>query len=352
MDIHDDLISWYLVNKRDLPWRNTTNPYLIWLSEIILQQTRVDQGMAYYHRFSETYPTLNSLAKADEEEVLKLWQGLGYYSRGRNLLKAAQKVADDFNGVFPKTYTDILSLPGVGPYTAAAIASFAFRLPYAVVDGNVSRVLSRLFDESTPINSSAGKKLFQDLADKCLSTKRPDLHNQAMMELGALVCSPRNPSCNTCPLASHCLSMARETIQDRPQKIKSKKAKERQIDYIILQNDNRILMRKRTDKDIWQGLFDFPSIELGRPAKPDEIYKYVKEALSEHDSAKIKIQKAPVKTYQHVLSHQKLKARFWHFKVEEPFQENSIYLRKNKTQLGEVPVPRLIQQYLTDSSLI
>ncbi len=352
MDIHDDLISWYLVNKRDLPWRNTRNPYLIWLSEIILQQTRVDQGLAYYYRFSETYPTIGDLADATEEDVLKLWQGLGYYSRGRNLLKAAQKVRDEYNGVFPNTYDGIISLPGVGPYTAAAIASFAFQLSYAVVDGNVSRVLSRLFDESSPINSAKGKKLFQKLADDCLSQNRPDLHNQAMMELGALVCTPRNPSCRECPLASKCLSLSNETVDQRPQKIKGKKARERQIDYIILQSEDRLLMRKRTGKDIWQGLFDFPSLELDRPANSDEIYNLIQKTLPQQNLEGVKIQKTPLKTYQHILSHQKLKARFWHCEVEEPFPENSIYLKKNKNQLGDVPVPRLIHQYLTDSSLI
>src|SRR5690554_730198 len=223
MEIKLELILWYLKNKRNLPWRNTTNPYYIWLSEVILQQTRVNQGLEYYLRFIDEYPNVKRLSNAKEDDILKMWQGLGYYSRARNLHAAAKYITNELDGAFPTTYKEILKLKGVGPYTAAAISSFAFKLPHAVVDGNVNRVLSRVFNIDTPINSTQGKKQFQEIADACLSHSQPDIYNQAIMELGATICKPTNPDCENCPLLYKCISRKENTISLRPVKIKATK---------------------------------------------------------------------------------------------------------------------------------
>ncbi|MEY4860751.1 MAG: hypothetical protein RL059_450 [Bacteroidota bacterium] len=228
-----DLISWYLINKRDLPWRKTKNPYKIWMSEIILQQTRVQQGLPYYQKFISTYPTIQSLALANEDEVLNLWQGLGYYSRARNMLKTANVINEEYKGSFPTSYNDLLKLKGIGEYTAAAIASFSFNEPVAVVDGNVYRVLSRLFDIETPIDSVEGKKAFRFLADEVLDKVNPATFNQAIMEFGALHCTPKKPDCNNCVLNRTCLSRENGTISQRPVKKKKTAAKERFFVYKI-----------------------------------------------------------------------------------------------------------------------
>ena len=219
------LISWYKKNQRDLPWRKTKDPYKIWLSEIMLQQTQVVQGLSYYLKFTEAFPTIKDLAKAPEDKVMRLWQGLGYYSRARNLHTTAKLVATEYKGFFPKTYDEIIALKGVGDYTAAAIASIAYDLPYAVVDGNVYRVLSRLFNLATPINSTQGKKEFQLLANELLNAKHAALHNSALMEFGALVCRPQNPQCETCVLQGHCLAFKNNTVAALPVKEKTIKIK-------------------------------------------------------------------------------------------------------------------------------
>ncbi|NBC24271.1 MAG: A/G-specific adenine glycosylase, partial [Bacteroidetes bacterium] len=312
MELSEALISWYLKNKRDLPWRNTQDAYKIWLSEIILQQTRVNQGLAYYYKFIENYPDILKLASANEDEVLKLWQGLGYYSRARNLLHAAKTVANENKGIFPDNYDDIRKLKGIGPYTAAAIASFAFKLPHAVVDGNVSRVLSRLFDVPEAINGTAGKKIINELAEKCLDTSRPDLHNQAMMELGAMVCTPSNPSCEACPVSHKCLALKEKTIAERPVKIKKAKAKSRYMDYAVLESDDRLLFRKRNEKDIWQGLHDFAAVEGVRDAPAEYITKSVQGEFPKMNLGATPV--GPEKEYTHILSHRKIHARFWRYR--------------------------------------
>lgn len=285
--INQILLDWYHKNKRNLPWRNTTNPYPIWLSEIILQQTRVQQGTAYYHRFLEAFPTLSDLANADEQEVLQLWQGLGYYSRARNLHKTAKTLEKDWGGKFPNTYIDILSLPGIGPYTAAAIASFAYNLPHAVVDGNVYRVLSRLFDVQTPIDSTKGKKEFQLLADAFLNENDPANHNQAMMEFGATHCTPANPDCSNCPLQLHCMGFKAKNQLNLPVKEKKTKVRDRSLHYVFIQKDKKIALQKRTEKDIWQHLFEFPQLE--EPEKSLSL----------------------IHTEKHLLSHQKLQIHIY-----------------------------------------
>lgn len=257
MEISHILQSWYNRNCRDLPWRNTHDAYRIWLSEVILQQTRVAQGLDYYLRFVETFPTVSQLASASQDRVLKLWQGLGYYSRARNLHKAAIQVHEQWGDQFPTHYADLIRLAGVGPYTAAAIASFSSDEEVAVVDGNVYRVLSRLFDISTPINSTSGQKEFQALALELLDHKHPGLHNQAIMEFGALQCTPASPLCESCPLQDKCLSLSNGTIAERPVKSGRIKVRERHLHYTLYKYNNEIWVHQRGGGDIWQGLWEF-----------------------------------------------------------------------------------------------
>ncbi|MES1225059.1 MAG: A/G-specific adenine glycosylase, partial [Bacteroidota bacterium] len=267
----DIIVKWYLNNKRNLPWRESRDPYNIWLSEIILQQTRVSQGLPYYERFVTTYPTVDALAAAPEQDVLRLWQGLGYYSRARNLHKCAKTVVELHEGKFPGSFQQLLSLPGIGEYTAAAVASIAFEEPVAVVDGNVFRVLSRLFGIDTPINSSEGKKIFTDLANAFIGSDRPDLHNQAVMEFGALFCTPVKPLCEECIFQKNCVAFKNNLQQVLPVKIKNKPGRKRYFYYVVMEHKNALLMRKRDQKDIWLGLFDFHLIEKKRPIKTDKL---------------------------------------------------------------------------------
>ena len=264
-EIADKLIDWYGVNGRDLPWRRTRDPYRIWLSEVILQQTRIAQGMDYYLRFVARFPDVGALAAADEDEVLKLWQGLGYYSRARNLHAAARQVVERYGGRFPAAYADVRSLKGVGDYTAAAVCSIAYDAPCAVVDGNVYRVLSRLFDLDLAIDTAEGRKAFAALADEQLDRRRPARYNQAIMDFGALQCTPANPSCNDCPLRDECLSLAAGTVAERPVKAGRTRIRPRYLNYLHLECGGRIALRRRPEGDIWQGLYDLPAIESDRP---------------------------------------------------------------------------------------
>lgn len=255
------LINWYKQNKRDLPWRSTQDPYLIWLSEIILQQTRVAQGLPYYLRFVETFPTVQSMATADEQEILRLWQGLGYYSRARNMHQSAKIVMENFGGIFPDTYAKILTLKGVGSYTAAAIASFAFNEDVAVVDGNVFRVLARVFGVEEDIASGKGQKVFQQLADELLPQGESATYNQAIMEFGATYCKPVAPDCNSCIFNDKCIAFAQKRQQALPLKIKKLKIKERTFTYLIFTFEDKLMLKVRGAGDIWQGLYDFPTLE-------------------------------------------------------------------------------------------
>ena len=262
MEISQILQFWYDRNRRDLPWRRTRDPYLIWLSEIILQQTRVAQGMDYYLKFAERFPDVAALAAASEDEVLKLWQGLGYYSRARNLHTAAIQVMEgECRGQFPSRYSALSRLKGVGPYTAAAIASFSADEPVAVVDGNVYRVLARLFDIPTPIDTTAGQKEFQALATQLLDPQHPGLHNQALMEFGALQCTPLSPHCDTCPLSGKCLALANRTVGERPVKAGKVKVRERRLHYYLFKYKDTLWVHQRGSGDIWQGLWEFPVTE-------------------------------------------------------------------------------------------
>jgi A/G-specific adenine glycosylase len=256
------ILHWYAKNKRDLPWRNTKDPYLIWLSEVILQQTRIEQGTPYYHAFADRYPNLRDLAQASEQEVLNLWQGLGYYSRGRNLHAAAKRIVEQHNGVFPKTYDEIRALPGIGDYTAAAISSFAYNGPYAVLDGNVFRLLSRYFNISDEIDSPEGKKQFKELADSLLFEQDPGTYNHAIMDFGSVVCRPKKPNCEICPLSDTCLGLKEQTHLDLPMKRPKRKKKERHFYFFLIEDDQgNVLVQKRSSKDIWQGLTHPPLLE-------------------------------------------------------------------------------------------
>lgn len=268
------LMRWHETdNHRTMPWKEEKDPYKIWLSEIILQQTRTEQGMPYYLNFIQYYPTIKHLASANDEEVFKLWQGLGYYNRCRNLLATARLVTQEMNGHFPDTYDSILQLKGIGPYTASAIASFAFGLPYAVVDGNVYRVLSRYFGIDTPIDSTAGKKQFAELANLLLYKKDSAAYNQAIMDFGATVCKPSSPDCDSCPLQKKCVAYTHSLISDLPVKSKKLKVKERYFHYVFLIHQDTVWIHKRTDKDIWQNLHEPYLIEHNTTMNKTEIKK-------------------------------------------------------------------------------
>lgn len=299
--VQTQLATWYEQHHRILPWRETRNPYCIWISEIILQQTRVVQGYEYYMRFLERFPDVQTLAEASEDEVMLYWQGLGYYSRARNLHYAAQQVMNIYGGVFPDNYKDVRSLKGVGDYTAAAVCSFAYNQPYAVVDGNVYRVLSRLYDEDTPIDSAIGKKLFQQQAEALLNRDNARLHNQAMMEFGALQCTPQSPNCAICPLQEVCLSYRHQTQKWLPVKQKQTTLKERFLNYIVYVHDGQTLIYQRKEKDIWKHLYEFPLYES------DHLWNETEVQTLLPSGRLVKASKELI----HILSHQRLHARFF-----------------------------------------
>lgn len=340
------VISWYHKNKRELPWRNTTDPYKIWLSEVILQQTRVDQGLAYYYRFTETYPEVKQLANASEDEILKLWQGLGYYSRARNLHSAAKDILKRFNGVFPGNFEEIRSLKGVGDYTAAAIASFAFKLPHAVVDGNVFRVLSRYSGISTAIDSGAGKKEFTALANELLGKHQPDIFNQAIMEFGSKQCKPVSPDCQSCPLQTTCYAFTSGKVNSLPVKSKKTKIRKRFFHYLVIREKDNFFIRQRKEKDIWTGLHDFPLIETAKPESSgtvitsEEWKSYFGERKSEITNIS--------NEHRHILSHQHIHATFYEIRSDlKTFNEKKENWKKvNSESVKEFAVPRLIEEYL------
>lgn len=342
--ISEELIAWYKKNKRDLPWRNINDPYKIWLSEIILQQTQVVQGLNYYIKFTETFPTVLDLANAPEDKVMRLWQGLGYYSRARNLHAAAKTIKLNHKGKFPSTYESIKELKGVGDYTAAAVSSFAFNLPYAVVDGNVYRVLSRLFSIDTPINSTQGKKDFQLLANELLNHKQPGLHNSAIMEFGALWCKPQNPKCEDCPLQSQCLALQNKTVAVLPVKDKKIKIKNRYLHYFVFNYKNNVYIQKRTEKDIWQNLYEFYLIETAAAIDAELILKEKSLNLLAKKMDVISV----IPTKKHILSHQHLYATFYEINVSEPIISKSL-IKVKREKLNDFGLPQLINKYLKSS---
>ncbi len=327
--------EWYRLNKREVPWRKTKNAYHIWLSEIIMQQTRVQQGTSYYQKFIDKFPTATDLANSDEKTILNLWQGLGYYSRARNLHYSAKVIRDKFNGDFPTDYKDILSLKGVGTYTASAISSFAYNQKKAVVDGNVYRLLSRVFDIDAPIDSSKGQKLFQKLADDLIDSNNPAEHNQAIMEIGALICTPKLAKCNECPLLNKCLSRARNTIPNRPVKEKKTKIRTRFFHFLIFKYDKFTFLEQRIEKDIWQNLYQFPLIETDKKPINKEKVHWKKQF---HESSQI----------THLLSHQRIQATFHHINSLPSVKDEK--LEKILIQdINDYPIPSLIDKYLKEN---
>lgn len=341
MDFYNLLIYWYLKNKRDLPWRNTTNSYQVWLSEIILQQTRVAQGLPYYLRFTERFPTVFDLANATEQEVLVLWQGLGYYSRARNLHYTARFIAHERNGVFPASFAELKKLKGIGDYTAAAIASFCYQEPVMVVDGNVFRVLSRFLGLKDDISNPSAKKTFAIAARELLGDGKSHLFNQAIMEFGALRCVPQNPDCVNCVFNKQCFAYAHKLVSSLPIKTKKTKQTTRFFNYLVVLDDHKkVLIKQRTGKDIWQNLYDFPLIEADREEEFDYLTQQIGKA-SLFSNEIIAITPFSHHFVQHKLSHQNLKIKFWKIQVNGSLK-NGIALQK----LTELPFPIVIQNFI------
>ena len=338
------LISWYEENKRDLPWRRTKNPYLIWISEIILQQTRVAQGYEYYQRFVRRFPDVFALAGADEDEVMKYWQGLGYYSRARNLYAAACSMAEA--GGFPATYKEVLALKGVGEYTAAAICSFAYDMPYAVVDGNVYRVLSRWLGVDTPIDSAEGKKVFAALAAELLDSKRPALYNQAIMDFGALQCTPVSPDCMFCPLADSCVARRKGLIGFLPVKQHKTKVTSRFFNYIYVRMGAHTFIHKRSGNDIWKNLYELPLIETDREWTEEEFYASPRfqELLAGEEHPEVRLVQKGVR---HVLSHRVIYANFYEVTLPENSASFAKYQKIRMDDLHKFAVSRLVNQFFS-----
>ena len=345
MNFNSTLIQWYSLHKRELPWRQTKDPYYIWLSEIILQQTQIKQGLPYYEAFTKRYPTVHDLAKTTEDEVLKLWQGLGYYSRARNLHHTAKHISTHLHGVFPKTYMDLLQLKGVGDYTASAVASICYEEAVAVVDGNVYRVLSRYFGIDTPINSSPGIKQFKTLATSLLPKDNIGDYNQAIMEFGALQCAPKSPNCSICPLYSTCVAAQTGRVSKFPIKLKSSNRKQRFLNYlVVLSKDHHTVMEQRTHQGIWQNLYQFPLVETSGSMG--------KEDLLSNKDFKVKIQDSfnQVELFKnqeiiHKLTHQDLHIKFWLIRTP--------YSPKNSTpwaKVSEYAVPKPIEVFVNTFS--
>lgn len=339
----EKLIAWYSVHKRDLPWRNTNDPYVIWLSEVILQQTRVQQGLPYFERFVERFPTVQELAAASLQEVMQCWQGLGYYSRARNMHEAAKQVVNEFNGNFPSTYEGVRSLKGVGPYTAAAIASFAFHLPHAVVDGNVYRVLSRHFGIRLPIDHAPSQKTYAALAQKLLPPERAADFNQAIMEFGAVHCLPANPDCGNCIFADSCVAFNKGEVALLPMKAGKVKVRERFFNYILLQKHGGVYMKERQAKDIWQHLWDFELLEAESFVFESQIVAHIQQKFS-FSSADFLVQ-LHSEEFKHILTHQRIKARFWQVQIFSNLHDEELKFVATK-DLGSKPLPRLIEKFL------
>lgn len=348
MKISEIIIAWYKKNARELPWRNTDDPFLIWMSEIILQQTRVDQGLSYYEKFAARFSNVRSLAEADELEVMRLWQGLGYYSRARNMLFAARQIMDEYGGMFPTDHKALMQLKGIGPYTAAAIASIAFNEAVAVVDGNVARVLSRLFTVMEPVNSSTGVRSIQDLANEILDAEDPGTHNQALMEFGALQCVPMNPDCDACPAKLQCMANAENKVKELPIKLKTVKVKSRFLYYVIIDDGGHTYIRKRTGDDIWKSLYEFPMYESAREMSEGEMLRELislpeLEALDAVDYSIYKISDQ----IKHVLTHRNIFARFVHVVVQKGVLDMpEDWVKVSVNDMGKYPLPRLIDRYI------
>jgi A/G-specific adenine glycosylase len=350
MNLSESLLHWYNQNKRQLPWRETRDPYKIWLSEVILQQTRVAQGTDYYNRFLLAFPDVRSLADAAEQEVLKLWQGLGYYSRARNMHHTAREIVEKHHGIFPQSSVGLKKLKGIGDYTAAAVASICFDEPIAVLDGNVARVISRLCAIDTPVDTNSGRSEITSLANSLMDKNHPGIFNQAMMELGALVCTPKKPICNLCPLAFSCIALKQNEAERFPVKSPKKIPSSRHLNYLVIsfkqKGEEFILMRKRTGNDIWKNMYDFPCIETENQCGPDEV---ITKCIDQNRFSGLPFTVTRVSgEYIHMLSHRRLYARFISVQTKgKPSPGNDI-IAVPKKELGELPIPRLIDRYMAD----
>ena len=342
MNFSKEIIHWYFQNKRDLPWRKTKDPYRIWLSEIMLQQTRVAQGLPYYEKFTEAFPTVYDLAKAKESQVLKLWQGLGYYSRARNLHYTAKDIVENYNGEFPGTYKALLKLKGVGDYTASAIASICFDEVAPVVDGNVYRVLSRYFDVDIPINSTEGVKKFKELAFEVVDHDDPANFNQAIMEFGAVQCKPQNPYCIICPLNESCEGLKNQRVGMLPVKLKKTKIKHRWFNYIVVvSNESETLLEERKGKGIWQGLYQFPLLETEKNVDDVELYRTeIEKLIAIKDFSITQFNK---KEKIHKLSHQHLHTTFWIVETTDTLKKGILL-----QEIRKYPVPILIGNFIEE----
>ncbi len=334
------ILLWYSENKRSLPWRNTTDPYKIWLSEIILQQTRVAQGLPYYYKFITAFPGIEDLANAQETEVLKQWQGLGYYTRARNMHKTAIYICREMGGKFPDSYDGLLKLKGVGDYTASAIASCSFNLPEPVLDGNVYRVLARYFGVDIPINNGKGKKYFKELAREVMDAGRIADYNQGIMEFGAMQCVPQNPDCGQCPLSTGCVALRDGMVGKLPVKLNKTKVKKRYFNYLVLQDpDNKTRLRQREGKGIWENLFEFPLMETEKELDQSEFVRRLPRFLGSHEISNVQL--ANSGKIIHKLSHQHLDTRFWIIKTEDKLRDGL-----SIEQLQDYPVPVLLAEFI------
>ncbi|WP_443944947.1 A/G-specific adenine glycosylase [Pedobacter sp. AW1-32] len=345
MTFQQELINWYNHNKRDLPWRHTTDAYTIWLSEIILQQTRVEQGLPYFNKFLENFPTVTHFATATELHVLKLWQGLGYYSRGRNMHATAKLVVEKYGGIFPTLHDDLLKLKGVGEYTAAAISSFSSGEARAVVDGNVFRVLARYFGIATPINSPAGKKEFFKMANDLLFRDDPALYNQAIMEFGAIQCKPKSPDCSQCPLAQDCFALNNNVVKTLPVKLAKAEKKNRYLNYLVLTDEERILVKERQAGDIWQHLYDFPLIESisSDESSAENLVGKIRQDFGQDTEITL------LRAKKHLLTHQNIHLQFFGLKnYIFNFSKQKGLKWVSFKELNDLPQPKVIHDFLQE----
>lgn len=344
------LLAWNRAkNKRKMPWKGEKDPYKIWISEIILQQTRVQQGLAYYERFIKAFPNVKSLANAPEQKVFKLWEGLGYYTRCRNLIASTKYIHENLGDKFPEEYEDILALKGIGSYTASAIASFAFNKPYAVLDGNVFRGLSRFFGIEIPINTTAGKKYYSELAQLLLDKKNPAEYNQAIMDFGAVICKPALPLCSICPLQKKCVAFLNQKVSLLPVSEKVVKQKKRFFNYLIVEYNKKFYVKERTEKDIWQNLNEFILIETESWIEEKDFLKNEKFlAVFGENNFEIKLVS---KRYSQKLTHQLISGRFFHIKLKSPLKTTKNYILASHKQLNALPFPKFVASYLQDKNV-
>jgi A/G-specific adenine glycosylase len=350
LNFRNFLLSWYGSHKRDLPWRQNTAPYNVWISEIILQQTRIFQGINYYYRLIGKYPDVTSLASATEEEILKIWQGLGYYSRARNLLTASKQIVNNYSGRFPTSYFELKKLKGVGEYTASAIASIAFNEPVAAIDGNVYRVLSRIFAIDLPINSTSGKKYFKNLANEMIDRDNPGDFNQAMMDFGALQCIPVNPDCNVCPFNVNCLALQNNSVKIFPLKNRKTQVRNRYFNYLVIEIEHSLLFNKRRNHDIWKNMYDFPLIETSEPFDKTELIfsDNLKNFFNNEIVTITHISEEKI----HLLTHQRIHARFYHILPNSLKNIPPQFILIDKKDIFDLPVPKIIEKYILDLNFI